>query len=113
MDFPITDTQYRIMKTRLHNYILQLNKTISARQSQISMDEAIGMKNVSSQVGFLIDNYRTYSLLIQNDTKGSGLGPQLYTALNRYRRISEGHSAYLDPTSEEYKNEQAYPDIFY
>lgn len=107
--FPIRDVQYRIMKTRFHKSIDEFKKVVDKRKSQMSSDEEYGMRNVASQVLQLVDNYRAYSLLIDNDSTGKGLGEKLYVALNRYRRSAEGHSIYKDPQP----NEQSYPDIFF
>lgn len=107
--FPICDVQYRIMKTRFHSSIDEFKKVVDKRKSQMSSDEEYGMRNVASQVLQLVDNYRSYSLLIDNESNGKGLGEKLYVALNRYRRSAAGHSIYQDPQP----NEQSYPDIFF
>ena len=107
--FPICDVQYRIMKTRFHSSIDEFKKVVDKRKSQMSSDEEYGMRNVANQVLQLVDNYRSYSLLIDNDSNGKGLGEKLYVALNRYRRSAAGHSIYQDPQP----NEQSYPDIFF
>ena len=78
-------------------------------REDLSSDEEYGMRNVANQVLQLVDNYRSYSLLIDNESNGKGLGEKLYVALNRYRRSAAGHSIYQDPQP----NEQSYPDIFF
>ena len=88
------------MQRRLHGSLNQLNKKIDSYKSQIDPDVEIGMRNVSRQVQLLVDNYPAYSLLIQNDPTGNGLGIDLYTTLNMYRRIASGHSAHDDPQPE-------------
>ena len=95
--FPISDKELEIMKNRFHNSLREFNKKIDAYGSRISEDEEFGMRNVSNQVKLLVDNYRGYSLLIQNDPKGKGLGTELYSKLNSYRRIASGHSAHDEP----------------
>ena len=98
--FPISNSELKIMQRRLHGSLNQLNKKIDSYKSQIDPDVEIGMRNVSRQVQLLVDNYPAYSLLIQNDPTGNGLGIDLYTTLNMYRRIASGHSAHDDPQPE-------------
>lgn len=107
--FPISDVQYGIMKVRFYKSIDEFSKHVDKRKSQLSPDEEYGMRNVASQVLQLVDNYPSYSLLIENDSTGKGLGEKLYVALNRYRRTAAGHSIYKDSQP----NEQSYPDIFF